>query len=143
MDCHQEDIVRTLISSYREIGGINHVDCGNLPSKRAVASICADLLQLVFPGFFSDEAVGSDELEMLTNELVASIRQRLSVEVRRSLRLKNGVGDHAEEAGSEHQQSIRSERSQPKSRRERGAIAKSYHGESSRTLLNSKFRGAG
>lgn len=94
MDCHQEDIVRKLISSYREIGGINHVDCGNLPSKRAVASLCDDLLHLMFPGFFSEEALSSDELEMMTNELVASVRQRLSVEIRRSLRLKNGNGAH-------------------------------------------------
>jgi len=94
MDCHQEDIVRTLISSYREIGGINHVDCGNLPSKRAVSSLCEDLLHLMFPGFFSEEALSSDELEMMTNELVASVRQRLSVEIRRSLRLKNGNGAH-------------------------------------------------
>jgi serine O-acetyltransferase len=94
MDCHQEDIVRTLIASYREIGGINHVDCGNLPSKRAVAALCEDLLHLMFPGFFAEEALSSDELEMMTNELVASVRQRLSVEVRRSLRLKNGNGAH-------------------------------------------------
>jgi len=94
MDCHQEDIVRTLIASYREIGGINHVDCGNLPSKRAVATLCEDLLHLMFPGFFAEEALSSDELEMMTNELVASVRQRLSVEVRRSLRLKNGNGAH-------------------------------------------------
>jgi serine O-acetyltransferase len=94
MDCHQEDIVRTLISSYREIGGINHVDCGNLPSKRAVSSLCEDLLHLMFPGFFSEEALSSDELEMMTNELVASVRQRLCIEIRRSLRLKNGNGAH-------------------------------------------------
>ena len=92
MDCHQEEIVSALIASYRESGGINHVDCGNLPSKRAVAILCEDLLHLLFPGFFSDEAVTSDELQMMTNELVASVRQRLSVEVRRSLRLKNGNG---------------------------------------------------
>ena len=92
MDCHQEEIVTALIASYRESGGINHVDCGNLPSKRAVATLCEDLLHLLFPGFFSDEAVTSDELQMMTNELVASVRQRLSVEVRRSLRLKNGNG---------------------------------------------------
>jgi serine O-acetyltransferase len=100
MDCHQEDIVRSLISSYGEIGGINHVDCGNLPSKRAVAGLCDDLLHLMFPGFFSEEALGSDELQMMTNELVASVRQRLSVEVRRSLRLKNGnaAHDNTEEA---------------------------------------------
>jgi serine O-acetyltransferase len=92
MDCHQEEIVSALIASYSESGGINHVDCGNLPSKRAVATLCEDLLHLVFPGFFSDEAVTSDELQMMTNELVASVRQRLSVEVRRSLRLRNGNG---------------------------------------------------
>ena len=92
MDCHQEEIVSALIASYRESGGINHVDCGNLPSKRAIATLCEDLLHLLFPGFFSDEAVTSDELQMMTNELVASVRQRLSVEVRRSLRLRNGNG---------------------------------------------------
>ncbi|MDB6074747.1 MAG: cysE [Verrucomicrobiaceae bacterium] len=92
MDCHQEEIVSALIASYRESGGINHVDCGNLPSKRAVAGLCEDLLHLVFPGFFSEEALTFDELQMMTNELVASVRQRLSVEVRRSLRLKNGIG---------------------------------------------------
>ena len=92
MDCHQEEIVSALIASYHEIGGINHVDCGNLPSKRAVASLCEDLLHLLFPGFFADEALASDELQMMTNELVASVRQHLSVEVRRSLRLKNGNG---------------------------------------------------
>lgn len=86
--------MRSLISSYREIGGINHVDCGNLPSKRAIAGLCDDLLHLMFPGFFSEEALGSEELEMMTNELVASVRQRLSVEVRRSLRLKNGSAAH-------------------------------------------------
>lgn len=94
MDCHQEDIVRSLISSYHEIGGINHMDCGNLPSKRAIASLCDDLLHLMFPGFFSEEALSSDELEMMTNELVASVRQRLSTEIRRSLRLRNGNGAH-------------------------------------------------
>ncbi len=100
MDCRQEEIVQNLMTSYREVGGINHVDCGNLPSKRAIASLCEDLLQLMFPGFFSDEAVSSDEIELLTNELVASVRERLTGEVRRSLRLKSGNGDHREAANS-------------------------------------------
>jgi len=109
MDCHQEDIVRALISSYREIGGINHVDCGNLPSKKAVALLCEDMLHLIFPGFFSDEALSFDELQMMTNELVASVRQRLCVEVRRSLRLKtgNGAQDNANEANEQVCQFLR------------------------------------
>ena len=91
MDCRQNEIVSSLMTSYHEVGGINHVDCGNLPSKRAIAALCEDLLHLLFPGFFSDEAVSSQELELMTNELVASIRERLNVEVRRSLRLN---GNH-------------------------------------------------
>ena len=86
------------MASYHERGGINHIDCGNLPSKRAVAAICEYLLHLVFPGFFSEEAVGSNELEILTNKLVGDTRQRLSSEVGRSLRLRNGEGDHTAEA---------------------------------------------
>lgn len=83
------------MASYDEVGGINHVDCGNLPSKQAISQLCEDLLQLLFPGFFSEEPVSSDELQLMTHELVASVRQRLNMEVRRSMRL-NGSGEHSE-----------------------------------------------
>ena len=74
--------------SYREVGGINHVDCGDLPSKRAIAGLCEQLLHLMFPGFFSEEAISADELELVTNELVANVREKLTHEVVRSLRLR-------------------------------------------------------
>ena len=86
------------MTSYDEVGGINHVDCGNLPSKQAIASLCEDLLQLLFPGFFSEEAVSSDELQLMTHELVAGIRQRLNLEVRRTVRL-NGNTEPTESEG--------------------------------------------
>ena len=86
------------MTSYHEVGGINHVDCGNLPSKHAIASLCEDLLQLLFPGFFSEEAVSSDELQLMTHELVAGIRQRLNLEVRRTVRL-NGNTEPTESEG--------------------------------------------
>lgn len=92
MDCRQEEIVNGLLKSYQDVGGINHLDCSNLPSKRIIASLCDDLLHLLFPGFFSDEAVASEELPLAANELVATIRERLGAEIRRSLRLKNGNG---------------------------------------------------
>jgi serine O-acetyltransferase len=92
MDCRQEEIVNGLLKSYKEVGGINHLDSSNLPSKRVIASLCEDLLHLLFPGFFSDEAVASEELPLAANELVATIRERLGTEIRRSLRLKHGNG---------------------------------------------------
>ena len=98
MDCQQAEIVERLMASYAEVGGINHVDCGNLPSKSAISVLCEDLLHLLFPGFFSEVAVSSSELAMMTHEMVASIRERLNVEVRRSLRLKVGMEHPHEEA---------------------------------------------
>ena len=98
MDCRQTEIVQRLMASYQKVGGINHVDCGALPSKQAIATLCEDLLQLLFPGFFSEDAVASQDLELITHELVASIRERLKTEVRRSLRLRDGSGNHHEEA---------------------------------------------
>ena len=35
-----------LVASYARAGGINHLDGKNLPSKRAIALITADLLRL-------------------------------------------------------------------------------------------------
>ena len=100
MDCRQEEIVQSLMASYCEVGGINHVDSGNLPSKRAIAVLCEDLLQVLFPGFFSEDALSSQDLELLTHERVAGMRERLNIEVRRSLRLSDGKGgdNHREEA---------------------------------------------
>jgi len=99
MDCRQEEIVQSLMASYREVGGINHVDCGNLPSKRAIATLCEDLLHVLFPGFFSEDALSSHDLELLTHERVAGIRERMNIEVRRSLRLRDGSAEnHREEA---------------------------------------------
>ena len=99
MDCRQEEIVNSLLDSYCEVGGINHLDSSNLPSKRVVGAICDDLLQLLFPGFFSEEVVSSEELPLITNERIASIRERLGAELRRSVRLKNPESkDHRAEA---------------------------------------------
>jgi serine O-acetyltransferase len=83
----RQEIVGGLLRSYSESGGINHLDRANLPSKRVIAWICENLLQLLFPGFFSDEAVSTQELEKLTDETVAAIEARLVAEVCCSLRL--------------------------------------------------------
>src|SRR6185436_7309256 len=45
-------LTEQLIASYARVGGINHLDGKNLPSKRIIADITQDLLRLLFPGFF-------------------------------------------------------------------------------------------
>jgi serine O-acetyltransferase len=73
-----------LMASYVRAGGINHVDGKNLPSKHAVAEIAADLLRLLFPGFFDERPIHSSELEAVTGARLDSVRSRLEEEIRKT-----------------------------------------------------------
>lgn len=79
-------ITESILTSYRTAGGMNNVDESNLPSKRAVASICEDLLQIVFPGFHDQEPIHSSHLSRVTSHRLFSIADRLLEELRKSLR---------------------------------------------------------
>jgi serine O-acetyltransferase len=74
-----------LLESYARVGGINHLDGKNLPSKRAIAGITADLLRLLFPGFFDEPLLHSSTLRSKTASQLASVRRRLEAEIRKSL----------------------------------------------------------
>ena len=76
-----------ILRSYETGGGINHVDGANLPSKRAVAAICEDLLQLLFPGFHDAEPIHSQHLPRVTSHRVFTIAERLAEEACKSQRL--------------------------------------------------------
>lgn len=101
MDCEVTEIVDDLLASYCEVGGINNIDCSNLPSKRAIASFCDELLQLLFPGFLDAGAVASSEISQITTERVAKIIAQLKNEVARALRykMKGAPGEYQTEAG--------------------------------------------
>ena len=85
MGCENEKIIEGLIDSYAEVGGINHIDCTNLPSKRSVASICENLLQLLFPGFHDEEPVASNQLRDLTAARIETVMGQLEGEVAKGL----------------------------------------------------------
>ena len=74
-----------LLASYARVGGINHLDGKNLPSKTAIAAITADLLRLLFPGFFDERPIHSSELKVETTTLMDSVRERLEDEIYKSL----------------------------------------------------------
>jgi len=78
------DLVKKLVESFQQHGGINHIDQANLPSREAVVEITRNLLRLVFPGFYDDE-IHSNQVAAFTTELVETIRQGLLRELRKSL----------------------------------------------------------
>ncbi|NQU09561.1 serine acetyltransferase [bacterium] len=95
------DVVQDLIRSFREVGGINHLDEANLPSREAIVEITRDLLRLVFPGFYDKDPIHSNQIREYTAGLVASISRRLEAEIHKSLEYRPCDGcDRADLAGT-------------------------------------------
>jgi serine O-acetyltransferase len=78
-------IADQLIHSYAKLGGINHIDGKNMPSKTTIAAITVDLLRLLFPGFFDDRIIHSSELKVEMVSLVDSVSGRLEDEISKAL----------------------------------------------------------
>lgn len=78
-------LTERLVASYARVGGINHLDGKNLPSKSVIASIAADLLRLLFPGFFDEVTIHSSEIKIYTATLMDSVLGRLEDEIYKSL----------------------------------------------------------
>jgi len=96
MDYELPELVSAILDSYHKVGGINNIDGSNLPSKQAIAEICQDLLQLLFPGFLDLDPIHSRELKRATTYRVRSIADRLTEEVCKSLRLARPTCPEAE-----------------------------------------------
>lgn len=78
-------LTNELVESYARVGGINHLDGKNLPSKRAITAITQDLLRLLFPGFFDEKLIHSSEIKVETAALLDAIFGKLEDEIRKSL----------------------------------------------------------
>ena len=79
------ELTDKLLASYARVGGINHLDGKNLPSKTAIAGITSDLLRLLFPGFFDERTIHSSELKVEIATLMDSVQGRLEDEIYKSL----------------------------------------------------------
>lgn len=75
------ELTNQLVASYARVGGINHLDGKNLPSKRAIHLITLDLLRLLFPGYFDEKPLHSAEIKVETATLMASALERLEDEI--------------------------------------------------------------
>jgi len=89
-----------LLVSYGRLGGINHLDGKNLPSKSGIASITLDLLRLLFPGFFDEKTIHSSELKVEMVSLMDSVLGRLEDEINKSLEYAPPEGLSKKELGS-------------------------------------------
>lgn len=93
-----DEIVESILVSYRELGGINHIEGANLPSRQSIERIIGILESLVFPGFQAEEKLAMSGMRYAIGEKVVSIARSLSVEVEKSLqyacRVRNDCQRH-------------------------------------------------
>lgn len=78
-------VTERLLASYGQVGGINHLDGKNLPSKHAIEQITRDLLRLLFPGFFDEKPIHSSEIKAVTTGLLTDVVPKLEKEIAKSL----------------------------------------------------------
>jgi serine O-acetyltransferase len=89
------DITRTLLDSYEELGGINHIGGASLPSRTAIEDMLGHFDTLVFPGFHREENLSPETLEYVTGHKVANL-----FDLVRDLGYRNFLHD-AREAGDD------------------------------------------
>ena len=85
------------MDSYRDHGGINSSDGPGFPSKPEVASLCIELMQLLFPGYHDGGSLSKLELAEITRDRVTS----LSEDFRRVFRAALGKSEASPDAADQ------------------------------------------
>lgn len=80
-------IAEMMLTSYEEVGGLNNTDGHNLPSKRALDTLCHRLLQFLFPGFHDERPLHKAELAETTRLRLEELSTELGDQIAKSLRL--------------------------------------------------------
>lgn len=70
-----------ILHSYEEIGGINHLDGSNLPSRLGVVAILQDYQSLIFPGFTTEEPIHRGEVPYRITETLHRLARNLIMEI--------------------------------------------------------------
>ena len=80
-----DPVVRNILNSYDQFGGINHVGGPNLPSRQRTIDILRMLRSILFPGYYEREPIDETDLLYLTGERVGWVRKNLADEITKSL----------------------------------------------------------
>jgi len=88
MDMNINEINDSILDSYRELGGINHLSGTTLPSREDVETILNCLESLIFPGFQAEELLDSEYIAFNLGSKVNRLAGLLTVEIAKSLRYK-------------------------------------------------------
>ncbi len=85
MDKKIENIIDNILNSYNEIGGINHLEGPNLPSRNSIIKIVDELTSVIFPGFSDEENLNSLNYKYILGKKIIWIAESLREELAKSI----------------------------------------------------------
>ena len=80
------ELVDGIIGNYEAIGGMDHLEGRDLPSKKVVIEVLEDLFTVLFPGYLGKEGVTKANMKYFLGNLLNSVYTRLTNEVEKSLK---------------------------------------------------------
>jgi serine O-acetyltransferase len=79
-------IVDGIVKNYETIGGMDHLEGKDLPSKKVVIEVLDDLFTVLFPGYLGKEGITKANIKYSLGTTLTSVYTRLTNEVEKSLK---------------------------------------------------------
>ena len=79
-------IADKILRNYKKVGGIDHLEGRDLPSKTVVIEVLEDLFKILFPGYLGKEDIAKNNIKSVLNSTLSSIYERLTNEIEKSLK---------------------------------------------------------
>jgi serine O-acetyltransferase len=80
------NLVDDILINYEKIGGMDHLEGRDLPSKKVVLEVLDDLLTILFPGYLGDSEITKANIKYHLGTKLTSVYTRLTGEVEKSLK---------------------------------------------------------
>ncbi|MCW3997134.1 MAG: serine acetyltransferase [Candidatus Bathyarchaeota archaeon] len=79
-------ITEKIMKNYEKVGGIDHLEGRDLPSKKIVIEVLEDLFTILYPGYLGKEEITKINIKTVLNTTLTSVFERLTNEIEKSLK---------------------------------------------------------
>lgn len=80
------EITEAIVATYTECNMTSHLGHKPLPSREAVNAMLADLLDILFPGYFRRQNLHIANVEYYVGDLIDGLHDKLIIQITRALR---------------------------------------------------------
>src|SRR5271157_1759758 len=80
------EITEALVATYTECKYTNHLGHKPLPSREIIVDIMADLMDLLYPGYFRRQNLHIGNVEYHVGDLIDGLHDKLTLQIMRAMR---------------------------------------------------------